>query len=82
MSSTDSVTTYQFGFYINKGEVNEGSAASFTTATGMTDASAIGFVEAFKALPWPIGTQVSASVTKHQMTDVQSEGDAVTGTFH
>lgn len=78
---TTNTTTYNFDFNINKGEINEGSSLSFTTATGMTDASALGFIEAFKALPWPAGTQVTATVTRFVTTAIQSEGNPGTGTF-
>ena len=80
MSST-TTTTYNFGFSVNQGEVNEAGSVEFTTATGMTDEAALQFVEAFKNLPWPVGAGASASVTKHVRTDVQTEGNTTTGTF-
>lgn len=76
MSTASSVTTYQFGFYLQRGDAEAETAfLTFTTASGMDDASALALAEAMKDVAWPAGTRASVTVERAEVTSVHSGGD-------
>jgi hypothetical protein len=42
---------------------------------------AVPFARAWLALPWPVGANPVASITKHDTSDDVSEANLTTGTF-
>lgn len=83
MSTSSTAVTYNFNLTLMRpaDSVNEGSYPVFTSASGMTDETAIAFAKAFLAVAWPTGTTAEAYVTKHETDEIQSEGDLTTGVF-
>ena len=75
MSTTSSQTRYLFNLSVSKGDSYDNASLTLTSDTGVTDQIALALAEAFNGLPWPTGTTARAYVTKHQVTEVQSEGD-------
>lgn len=75
MSTTAEQTRYMFSFSVAKGDNTDNGTLTLTSDTGVTDAVALSLAEAFNGLAWPAGTVAAAWVTKHDVTEVQSEGD-------
>jgi len=76
MSTASSVTTYQIGFYLQHGGGEAETAfLTFTTASGMDDASALALARAMKGVAWPTGTSASVTVERTEITSVYTGGD-------
>jgi hypothetical protein len=75
MSSTISQTRYVLNFSVSKGDFTDTGSIALTSDTGVTDGVALSLVEAFNGLSWPSGTTAEIFVTRHAVTEVQSEGD-------
>lgn len=76
MSTASSVTTYQFGFYLQHGGAETETAFfDFTSASGMDDTSALALAEAMKGVAWPTGTSASVTVERTEVTTVHYGGD-------
>ena len=77
MSTTVQQVQYNFSFSIGRTDAQDAAYCVFGTGddVGLTDELMLGLAAAFDSLPWPEGTTAHAYVTKHEMNEVQSEGD-------
>ncbi|MFI0894900.1 hypothetical protein [Streptomyces sp. NPDC020983] len=86
MQNNDS-TTYNYTLTMHRAAtqgqeaVYENVGFVFTTACGMTDEVALALAAAFANLTLPQGIDVQAWVTKHQITEIVTEGDLPDTTF-
>jgi hypothetical protein len=81
LSTSDSRVKYNFNLSLVRGDDTDSNFPVFTTTCGMTDEIAIALAKAFRDLPWPAGTSVQGYVTRHEVDEIQSEGDLDTGVF-
>lgn len=83
MPTSESATTYNFNLTLRRidNSANEGAIVVFTSGCGMTDELAITLANTFLALPVPEGTMAEAWVTRHQTSEIQSDGDLANGVF-
>ena len=81
MSSSDSLVKYNFNLSLGRGDNSDSNYPIYTSSCGMTDELAIAFAKAFRDLPWPAGTTAQAYITRHEVDEIQSEGDLNAGVF-
>jgi hypothetical protein len=75
-------TSSHYAFSLGVG--NDTGAQTFTgeiSQVNMTDSLAVAFARAWLALPWPVGANPTASITKHDASDTISQVDLSIGAF-
>jgi hypothetical protein len=80
VSYSNSAVHYNFALGVG----NDSAAQTFSgdvSGANMTDSLAVAFARAWLALPWPVGANPVASITKHDTSDDVSEANLTTGTF-